>query len=46
MCQSMPGIPVYSGVGGGMVNECKLGNVSRRVESPKRGKEPGEMENS
>ena len=42
----MHGIPVYSGVGGGMVNGCKLGNVSRGVESPMRGKEPGEMENS
>ena len=38
------GIPVYSGVGGGVVNECKLGDVSRSVES--RMKEPGEMENS
>ena len=42
----MHGIPVYSGLGGGVVSGCKLGDVSRGVESPMRGKVPGEMENS
>ena len=44
--KSMHGIPVYSGVGGGVVNGYKLGDVSRGLESPMRGKVPGEMENS
>ena len=35
-----------SGVGGGVVNECELGDVSRGVESPIRAKVPGEIEHS
>ena len=37
------GIPVYSSVGGGVVIGC---DVSRGLESPMRGKVPGEMESS
>ena len=37
---------MYCGVGGGVVNGCELGDVSRGLESPMRGKVPGEMENS
>ena len=37
-------IPVCSGVGGGVVDRCVLGDVSRGLESPMRGKVPGEME--
>ena len=37
------GIPVYSGVGGGVVDGCELGDVSRRLV---RKKVPGEMESS
>ena len=43
---SVHGIPVYSGVGGGVVNGCELGDVSRGLESLMRGKVPREMENS
>ena len=42
----MGDIPVYSGVGRGVVNRCELGNVSRGVESPMEGKVSREMENS
>ena len=42
----MHGIPVYSGVEGGVVNGCELGNVSRGVELLMRGKVPGKTENS
>ena len=45
MYYSMNGIPVHSGVGGDVIDGCELG-VSRGVESPMRGKVPGEMENS
>ena len=37
---------MYSGVGGGLVDECDLGDVSRAMESPMKGKVPGQMENS
>ena len=36
---------MYSGMGGGVVDGCELGNVSKGVESPMGAKVPGEMEN-
>ena len=45
MYYSMHGIPVCSGVGRDMVDECELG-ISTGVESTMGGRVPGEMENS
>ena len=36
---------MYSGEGWDVVNGCELGDVSIGLESPMRGKVPGEMEN-